>query len=140
MFERWGPAWGAFVLRLSLGMLFFTAGLNKFIGGLAGARQGIAGMFTKTWLPPWSVALFVDVLPYLEVLFGALLILGLFRIIVIPLASLLMMSLAFGMMVANQSAVAAYNMIYVFMFASLCFASRWDLIALDRFFFRVRKD
>jgi uncharacterized membrane protein YphA (DoxX/SURF4 family) len=139
MFNRWGPAWGVFLLRFSLGMLFFTAGLNKFIGGLAGARQGIAGMFAKTWLPPWSVSLFAGVLPYFEVLFGALLVVGLFRIAVLPLASLLMLSLTFGMLVAGQNAVVAYNMIYVFMFAAAA-ASRWDLIALDRLIFRVRRD
>lgn len=138
MNERFAFACGALLLRLALGVLYFTAGLGKFMGGLAGARQGIEKMFAATWLPPWSVHLFALTLPYAEVTLGALLILGLLRALALPLGGLMMVALAFGMMVAGKNDVVGANMSYVFMFAAACFASRWDLVALDTLLFRRR--
>lgn len=138
MSERFIFAIGAFLLRISLGLLYFVAGLTKVMGGAAAASQGIEKMFTGTWLPAWSVHLFALTLPYAETAIGALLILGLLRVVALPLGGLLMVSLAFGMMVAGKHDVVANNMGYVFMFAAACFAMRWDVIALDELFFRRR--
>lgn len=131
--------WGAFLLRLSLGFLFFFAGLQKFTKGVAGSRQGIESMFKDNWLlPAWSVSAFTAMLPYAELAIGAMLIVGLLRFLFLVLGSLLMLNLAFGMMVAGKADVVAFNMLYVFMFAAAVFASPWDLISLDALFLRKK--
>lgn len=123
--------WGAFVLRITLGMLFFVAGLNKFIGGVAGIQAMIAKTFAATWLPAFAYVPFAYVLPYLEVAFGVLILLGLFRLYALALGSLLMVALAFGMLVASQSQVAFANIFYVSLFVAALFTSPWDKLSLD---------
>ena len=127
---------GAFLLRFALGWLFLVAGINKFAGGAAQASRGIAEAFKDTWLPALMVEPYAAVLPSAEVALGALLVLGLFRRIALPLGGLLMVSLAFGMLVAGNGQVAAFNMFYVAMFAAALMTSSWDRWTLDRLLFK----
>lgn len=126
--------WAAFLLRFSLGMLSFVAGLNKFISGPANFRGALEGMFSKTWLPPFLYVQFANVLPYAEVILGLLIIIGLFRFYALVLGSLLMLSLTFGMIVAGKNDVVSANMIYVALYAATLFTSAWDRISADSLF------
>ena len=133
---RCSLAAGAFVLRSGLGMLFFFAGLNKFLaeGGLGSFVGYIQGQFGGTWLPAFATTAFAHALPFAEVTLGALLMLGLARFLAIPLGALLMLNLAFGMMVLGNHDVVLQNMIYVGLFAACLFTTGWDLFALDALF------
>ena len=137
---RWSMATGAFVLRFGLGMLFFFAGLNKFLadGGAAAFIGYIQAQFAETWLPAFATEIFARVLPYAEVVLGALLMLGLARFVAIPLGALLMLDLAFGMMVLGKHDVVMQNMIYVGLFAACLFTSGWDLFAVDTLFYKKK--
>ena len=132
--------WGAFLLRVSLGMLLLVAGLDKFIGGLAEARAGIEGMFAKSWLPPALYVPFIVSIPYAEVILGGLIILGLFRHFFLWLGSLYMLALAFGVMVIGNWDITFRNVVYVGLFAAAFFATPWDRIKLDLLFFRRRPE
>jgi thiosulfate dehydrogenase (quinone) large subunit len=122
---------GALLLRLGLGLLFFVAGLTKFIHGHAAVSNSIADMFKDTWLPGFMVTPFTYTLPYMEFTFGLLILLGLLRPVVLTLGGFLMLSLTFGMMVAGKPDIMAYNMLYVMMFVVAFFTSPWDKIKLD---------
>ncbi|HOE66858.1 MAG TPA: DoxX family membrane protein [Candidatus Hydrogenedentes bacterium] len=128
------------LLRLSIGMLFFVAGLNKVMGpkGAAAVSQGIIEQFSDTYLPWILVAPYAYALPYLEVAVGALLLLGLFTQSALTAAGLLLLSLAFGMAVKQEFAVVAQNLNYLLITAiALWFASRDNRCGLDRFFRRA---
>ena len=71
-------AWAALFARLILGLIFFMAGVSKVfqMGPLEHARKYFLP-FSDTFLPIWSLWLFGVTIPVIELLAGALLILGL---------------------------------------------------------------
>lgn len=132
-------AMGAFLLRLGMGLLFFIAGLGKMLGGMAAFRQGLFEQFGQTWLPALLYVPFGHVLPFAELILGALLILGLMRRWTLGLTGLLMVSLAFGMMLRQQSAVVSSNLLYVGLLVANLFATPWDRWTADRLISRKRR-
>ena len=133
--EKSPEAAAGFLIRLSLGVLFFTAGLSKFLApeGAFGVARKIAGSFENTFLPGFMVIPYAYTLPFLEVLLGILLVLGLFTRPALLVSGLLLLSLAFGMMVQQQHDTVAYNLNYVFMAAiGLWFSAKANPWSLDR--------
>jgi len=139
---RYQYLWGAFLLRFSLGLLFFAAAMGKFLGkgGVAGFLEYIQGKFAGTWLPPVLYQSFGQVIPYVEIFLGIVLMLGIFRLAGLVLGSLHMLGLAFGMMVTGDWPVVAANLFYVALFAAALLTSPWDRIHLDTLIFRRRSE
>jgi thiosulfate dehydrogenase (quinone) large subunit len=114
---RWRSRdWAFFLLQIFLGFRFLCAGLGKFQGpqGLSfqhfysQVRPALSQPFLeKTFLPAWSVQLYLGTLPYAEILLGAgILVAGKNRG---PLlfAGFLYVSLAFGqMLIGGHTTVA----------------------------------
>lgn len=128
-FPRIQPeAAASLLLRLALGMLLFFAGLNKFLNphGATAVSKGITESFADTWLPTVLVAPYAYVLPYVEVLVGAALILGLWSKLTFLVAGLLLVSLAFGKVVTMEYATVANNLNYVFMAAAGVYVASRD--------------
>ena len=71
-------AWAILFARLVLGLIFFMAGFWKVfqLGPLEHARKYFLP-FADTFLPVWSLWLVGAVIPFVELLAGALVILGL---------------------------------------------------------------
>lgn len=71
-------AWALLVARLVLGLIFFMAGVWKVfqLGPLEHARKYFLP-FADTFLPVWSLWLAGVTIPFLELVAGALIILGL---------------------------------------------------------------
>src|SRR5688572_11157760 len=71
-------AWALFFARLVLGLIFFMAGISKVfqLGPLEHARKYFLP-FSDTFLPVWSLWLVGVTIPAIELLAGALLLLGL---------------------------------------------------------------
>ena len=71
-------AWALLFARLVLGLIFFMAGVGKLfqLGPLEHARKYFLP-FSDTFLPIWSLWLVGVAIPFVELLAGALLILGL---------------------------------------------------------------
>jgi uncharacterized membrane protein YphA (DoxX/SURF4 family) len=71
-------AWALLFARLVLGLIFFMAGVWKLIqlGPIEHARKYFLP-FSDTFLPIWSLWLFGVTIPLIELIAGALLILGL---------------------------------------------------------------
>ena len=73
--------------------------------------------FEKSWLPPGLVSVFDHVLPFWEVIVGALLLLGLFRNAALFATGVLLIILTFGQVVLGQADVVfnnVYNVGYTF--------------------------
>lgn len=125
----------AFILRLAIGVLFFTAGLNKFMadGGASSVSSGIIKGFQDVWLPQFLVAPYAYVLPYVEFVLGLALILGIFSRYAAMLSALLFLSLAFGKMVTQEWSVVSNNLFYVFLACvTVWFVSVNDKFSVDR--------
>ncbi len=76
-----GRAWAIFFARMILGLIFFMAGVWKVfsLGPLAHARGMFVEPYADTLLPAWSLWLTGTAVPVVELVAGALLLLGLWR-------------------------------------------------------------
>ena len=111
--------------RWSLGIGLLFIGLNKFPNPGAIA-QAIAKPFESSWLPKALLIPYAYALPYLEVVLGILLVIGLWRNAVLFATGLLFLSLTFGQILLQKYDVVSNNMLYVFMTAAVLFLDRYD--------------
>lgn len=76
--QNWDRSWALLFARLVLGLIFFMAGAWKVfqLGPLEHARKYFLP-FADTFLPVWSLWLVGVTVPFVEVVAGALVILGL---------------------------------------------------------------
>ena len=73
--------WAVLIARLILGLIFFMAGVWKVftLGPLEHARRWFVGPYADTFLPTWSLWAMGTVVPLVELVAGALLLLGLWK-------------------------------------------------------------
>lgn len=73
-----GRVWAELFSRLILGLIFFMAGIFKVfqMGALAHARDLFVGPYADSILPAWSLWVAGTTIPYVELIAGALLIVG----------------------------------------------------------------
>ena len=78
MTNEWQRSWALLFARLILGLIFFMAGVSKVfqLGPLEHARKYFLP-FADTFLPVWSLWLVGVTVPFVELLAGALLLIGL---------------------------------------------------------------
>ena len=114
----------ALSLRVALGMIFLTAGLDKLQGIKKGEYPGsIIKQFEKTPLRADLVRLFARVLPYAEVGLGAALILGLLTTITAILSAVLLAHLLFGWTVQHNAAMYPAMLTYFLVNAGILWLS-----------------
>ena len=127
---------GYALLRISVGFVIFFWGLRKFIGGYSQFVTGIENQFANSWLPGFAVQIFAYVLPFAEVILGALLILGLFTLYAAALEAIFVMALSTGMQVSGDSATVANNLVYTLILCALVFLVDYNAFSLDSKFKR----
>lgn len=114
----------ALSLRIALGMIFLTAGLDKFQGIRKGEYPGsIVTQFEKTPLRADLVRLFARVLPYAEVGLGAALIAGLLTTITATLSAALLAHVLFGWTVQHNTAMYPTMLTYFLVNAGILWLS-----------------
>ncbi|MFQ5690533.1 MAG: MauE/DoxX family redox-associated membrane protein [Gemmatimonadota bacterium] len=95
-----GPAWSpelrwiAFFARGLLGLLFLMTGWTKMfhMGPLEHARQFFVEPYAETWIPVWLLWALGTVVPFVELVSGGLLLVGLWvRRVLLTLGFLLLM-------------------------------------------------
>ena len=78
MSDATAKSWAVLLARLVLGLIFFMAGVWKvFTLGPAGHVQRYFLPFRQTFLPLWSLWAVGFVIPFIELIAGALVIIGL---------------------------------------------------------------
>lgn len=109
-----GKSAGLAVGRWALGVLFFFAGLGKIMGGVGGFVNGyLVPAYSETFLPGPLVTAYGYALPWVELLLGLGLILGICRNCVLFTTALTLISLAFGKMLVQDHATVANIFIYI---------------------------
>src|SRR3989338_7385763 len=96
-------SWISLVLRVAMGSLLAVAAYGKFTG-LENYTAMIMGMFKDTFLPGWLLSPYVNLLPYAEALAAIWLLVGVKLREAWVFTAFLLVSLAFGVVVASKKA------------------------------------
>lgn len=122
---------GYALLRITIGFVIFFWGIAKFVGGYSRFVANIQNQFANSWLPGFAVHIFALLLPFAEVIFGLLLILGLFTAYAAALEAIFVIALNTGMQISGDAATVANNLVYTFILCTLVFLSQYDTFSLD---------
>lgn len=129
------------LLRLFLGVLFVIAFIGKLKGetngyslaNLTAFSQGTLENFSKnTFLPRLLLAPYCYALPWLELILGTVLLLGIKTRLTLIAYGLIMISLWFGMLLLKQHSVAAGNSFYFFLVLVALYFAPYNRFALTR--------
>ncbi len=115
------------LLRVTMGAIFFFFGIGKFIGGISNFVGGMNQHFSGK-LPAFMVMPFAFLLPFGEVIAGALILFGLFTRAGLMLSGLLLVGLTFGTVMLGEAPTVAHNLQY----ALVNFVLLW-LLDLNRY-------
>ena len=121
-------ACGVALARWVIGVVLFFAGIAKF-PNISGFVTYMTSQFEKTWLPKWLLIPYAYVLPFAEVILGALLLLGIARNAVLFITGLLFITLTFGQLLLAQP-IVFQNAMYVVVTAAILFAEAYDRFVL----------
>ncbi|MCB9756876.1 MAG: hypothetical protein H6753_00450 [Candidatus Omnitrophica bacterium] len=119
-------SWISIILRVAMSSLFLVAGINKFATGLGYSAEQIMLSFSKTWLPGFLVAPYAYALPFVEIVLALWIFSGQYIKKAWITAAFVLTTLAFGMVVAGQHAIAASNYVYVVIACLGLYVSRYD--------------
>jgi len=119
--------------RLPIGMSMFGHGFDR-IPKLQAFSTHMAGQFNKTIIPVSLVSFLGQVLPFLELLTGILLLLGLFTRLGCILGVVLMVALIFGSSVLEQWENVFTQIIYGAYFALLYYFADYNKYSIDSLF------
>ncbi len=123
------------LLRLGLGMNILMHGVSR-LPNFSGFVQHMQQTMAHTWLPMPIVTATGFALPFIEVLLGGLLVLGLLLRPTLVAGLMLMIVLTVGVCLAQNWPVASEQLIYMFVYAALLAFLRYDRFSLDTLIFR----
>ena len=124
---------GYALMRITYGVIFVFYGVGKFMGGLTNFVGGMNQQFSGK-LPAFMVMPFAYVLPFGELISGALILLGLFTRAGLVLSGLLLIGLTFGLVMLGQADKVAHNLIYALANFALLWFCDLNRLSLDRLF------
>jgi thiosulfate dehydrogenase [quinone] large subunit len=119
------------LLRVTLAVLFLFSGINKIAGGVGGFASKMTQDFNGI-LPSFAVTPFAYALPFVEAAVGALLMIGLFNIVVLAAAGFLMIALTFGTVMQGNFPTVAHNVMYAFFISMLLALADYNGYSVDR--------
>ena len=130
-----GRAWGVLSARLVLGLIFFQGALWRVfdIGPTEHARRFFVDPFQATFLPDWALWAVGTTVPFLELIGGALVLIGLWRVRALLALGSVLVIVTFGHLVLEP--LYAFNqhvfprlVLVVFL---LVVPPAWDRYSLD---------
>jgi uncharacterized membrane protein YphA (DoxX/SURF4 family) len=118
--------------RFTMGVDIFFHGAMRLITGLSAWADKQAEAFVNDpLLPMWSVLAFLYVLPFIEVVLGALTTIGLYTRWVLLAGAALMFVLVFGNLTRQDWGTVGNNLHYVLYYVLLIAAQKYNRFALD---------
>ena len=128
-------AWGVLFARLVLGLVFFQGALWRVfdLGPAEHARRFFVEPYSETFLPEWALWVAGAGVPFAELIGGALVLLGLWRLPGLILLGGVLVLVTFGHLVTEP--IFAFNahviprlVLLVFV---LCVPAEWDRFSVD---------
>jgi thiosulfate dehydrogenase [quinone] large subunit len=119
------------LLRITLGTNIAMHGVSRVIAGPAVFSTKLATQFAASPLPQPLVHAFGQSLPWLETLFGLLLLIGLRTRAALIGGALLMLVLTFGSSLIQDWQAASTQLIYAAVYAALLFLLRFNGWSID---------
>lgn len=128
-------AWGVLFARLALGLMFFQGAWWRVfrLGPVEHARRFFVGPYTDSFLPEWALWTAGTVVPFAELVGGALVLLGLWRLPGLILLGGVLILVTFGHLVAEP--LFAFNahvvprlVLVVFLLVT---PAEWDRFSVD---------
>jgi len=127
------------VFRLTLGINIFVHGAGRIFGpGAEAFASTTASEFGQTPLPAGMVHAFLIVVPFAELVLGALTTLGLFTRWALTLGGLLIAALVFGTAMRSDWNTVGVQMIYAITYFLLLVNRSDNRFSLDALFFAER--
>jgi thiosulfate dehydrogenase [quinone] large subunit len=120
------------LFRLFMGLNIFMHGAVRVGPNYSAFVQGTQNLFADSWLPMWLVTLEARVVPGVEIVVGALLLLGYRTRWAIVGGIVLLATLLFGMIVLQDWEIVARHLIYALSFYVLLHNLEFNAFALDR--------
>lgn len=118
------------LLRVTMGVIFLFYGIEKFRNGIGSVADGMEKLLEGK-LPLVLVRPFAYLLPFVEVIIGALLTFGLFSEIALILAGLLMLALTFGTVMIPDRPTVVNNATFAFIIFVLSWLGENNSYSLD---------
>jgi len=109
-------------------------GTVRIFGDYAGFTAWVAKTFRETILGGGPAELYATLIPWIEVVLGALLVVGLLTRTVLVAGQLFMATLIFGMSLKQNWDTVAFQMVYAGTFAVLLFTIRYNRWSVDHLF------
>ncbi len=119
------------LLRIALGVNFLGHGLFRILAGTGAFAHTMAEHMTKSPLPIGLMVGLGYCIPYLELLLGLALIVGLFTRVSLVAGALFMMALTIGVTSNQQWDVAGQQLLYSLIFFVLLFGYEYNSLAVD---------
>ena len=120
------------LFRITMGVNIFFHGFMRVISDTGAWVDSQVALFTESFLPTLWVTAFLWVLPFVEVIMGALLALGLYTYWTSVAGALMMLVLLFGNTTRQEWGTVGNNMHYTLYFCLLVAAHPFDWLALDK--------
>lgn len=123
---------GYALFRFTMGINFFMHGAVRVFGNYRGFVDHLAKGFAETWLPGWWVRGFAWVVPPVELVIGAMMVVGLFTRQSLVVGFVLMASFVFGACLQENWSLVGAQMVYVICFYFLVIHLRYNRWSIDR--------
>jgi thiosulfate dehydrogenase [quinone] large subunit len=120
------------LLRTTLGLNIAMHAVTRFLSGLTQFVNTTVTQFQNTPLPVWQVRAFAAAIPFLELLIGVLLFVGLWTRWALSAGALLMMALVFGTALRGEWNLLFLQMFYSFLYFVLLMCRQYDSFSIDR--------
>jgi uncharacterized membrane protein YphA (DoxX/SURF4 family) len=103
---------GLLLVRIPFGLFFFLAGYGKIAGGV---DKFAAAMIehVPSYMPAWFGNLYLHTLPFVELLSGAMIVLGAFARVAAILQALMLVSFMMALGIKAPSGPFHYNFVYL---------------------------
>ena len=122
---------GYFLFRITIGVNIFFHGFMRLLAGLGAWATPVAETFADTYLPMSLVLAFLYTLPYVEVVLGVMMTLGLFTRWAMIGGSVMMLVLLYGNTARQDWGTVGNNMHYALYFWIMLALQHYDWLALD---------
>jgi thiosulfate dehydrogenase [quinone] large subunit len=127
------------ILRLALGVNFFGHGFFRILSGVPAFAAHTAENMAKGPLPHGLALGFGYCIPFLEILFGGLLILGFATRYTLAVGAMFMVALTFGTTSIQNWTAAGDQLVYSTVFFILLWLVEANTISLDGFLLRRKR-